>query len=154
MTDNVHSLLAAHRFSRNFPPDVLDRLTEVCSIKTFTSGEFIFRQDQDASFFFLILEGKVDIELFSTVGGPVVLQTLAGGDALGWSWLISPFHWSADARVVENTRVLSFDASNLRVFIERDHEFGYRLLSQLVPVLASRLESANLRLLNIYGAHS
>ncbi len=37
-----------------------------------------------------MLNGSVEIELFSAMGGPVVLEKIGNGSVLGWSWLISP----------------------------------------------------------------
>lgn len=150
----LQTVVSQHPFLRWLQESHL-KIIEECTIPAeFQAGQFLFRQNQEACFFYLILGGRVDVELFSAQGGPVVLQRLHGGDVLGWSWLVPPHHWRMDARAVENTSALALDAKKLRERMEQDHDLGYELTKRFLLVVTQRLESARLELLSLYGAHS
>ena len=102
----------------------------------------------------MILSGSVEIELFSAMGGPVVLEKIGSGSVLGWSWLISPYHWHFDARTVEPVTALRIDATRLRNSMEADPAFGYEVLKRFLQIIGDRLEGERMKLLDLYASHS
>ena len=81
----------------------------------------------------------------------MTMQTLGGGDVLGWSWLIPPYRWGFDARAVEMTRAIALDGKCLRGKCEEDHEMGYDLVKRVASSLGERLDATLLRLLDMYS---
>jgi CRP-like cAMP-binding protein len=152
--EDLGKILSEHPFFQGMNTGYLKRITECASLLHFHSGDFIFRQDEEANHLYVILEGKVDVELFSALGGPVVLQEIQKGGVLGWSWLMPPYRWRFDARTVEDVQTVALDAKCLRRRMEEDSGLGMDVLSRFVPVITQRLEFARLKLLNLYGAHS
>jgi len=94
-------LLAKHDFLHGIEARHIQFLAEIAEMVTFEPGDFVFRQGELADFFYLIQNGKIEVEAFSGAAGPVVIQTLNGGQLLGWSWLIAPYQWRSDARAIE-----------------------------------------------------
>ena len=60
--------------------------------------------------------------------------------------------WTFDGRAVEHVRAVRFDGGCLREKCAADPELGYALLQRIVRVMSSRLHSARVRLLDLYGA--
>jgi CRP-like cAMP-binding protein len=65
--------------------------------------------------------------------------------------LFPPHRWVFDVEVVEATRAIVIDAACLRSKCEADPAFGYRLLKRFSGVIATRLQSTRVRLLDLYG---
>lgn len=151
---NFRSALEQHPFLMEMPPAFLKKIADLASCREFEPGQFLFRQGQQANGFYLILQGQVDLELFSASGGPVVLQKMREGEVIGWSWFVPPFLWRFDARAVEPITVAFLDATQLRTDMQADHSLGYEILSRLVAVIAERLESARSELVELYAAHT
>ena len=78
----------------------------------------------------------------------MIIQTLAAGEALGWSWLFPPFEWHFGARAVEPAEVVAFEAAILRDRANEDHEFGYELAMRVGKVIFERLQATRLQLLD------
>jgi CRP/FNR family transcriptional regulator, cyclic AMP receptor protein len=114
------------------------------------SGEIFAREGDPAHAFYLIQEGHVALDLHMPDRGIVPIQSIAPGEAVGWSWLIPPHRWQFDCRAIDDVRGLSFDAQWLRHQCEQDHELGYFLLKKLLTVVAKRLAATRLQLLDIY----
>lgn len=146
--------LASHRFLQGMNSEFLGQLAECARTVEFESGQFILRQGEPAREFYLIRSGKVTIELFSSEGGPVVIQTLGEGDVLGWSWLIHPYQWRFDARALEAGEAIALDAEALKTAFVKFPPFGYEILQRFVCIIADRLEAERFKLVNLYGAHS
>ena len=75
-------------------------------------------------------------------------------DVVGWSWLVPPYRWLFDARATEETSAIAFDGACLRGKCEADPAIGYALLQRVVRVMSDRLQSARVRLLDLYGVRA
>jgi CRP-like cAMP-binding protein len=117
----------------------------------FEPGDRIMREGDPADAFYVIRHGTVALETRVPHRGPVVVQTLHAGELLGWSWLVPPFRTAFDARSVDATRAISFDAACLRAKFDADPALGYALLKLLSGVFVERLQDTRLRLLDLYG---
>jgi CRP-like cAMP-binding protein len=80
---NLKNELEHHPFLKDIPAVYLRKIEELASYQEFQRGEFLFRQGEHATTFYLLLEGQVDLELFSASGGPVVLQRIKQGEVIG-----------------------------------------------------------------------
>ena len=148
--DGIRLLLKEAAFFQDFDDAALELIVPHVTGRDFEAGRYILRDGESADSFHLLRHGTVAIELAVPPRGRLVLQTLADGDLLGWSWLVPPYRWSFDARAVSPVRCLSFDARQLRTLMERNHDLGYALLQRYVRVMAARVTAARLQMLDIY----
>jgi CRP-like cAMP-binding protein len=150
----IHSfekILAEHPFFKDLSGPHLDTVVGCVANVVFQPGEFIFREGQPADLFFLVREGKVAVEVFVPNKGPVTIETIEGGEMLGWSWLFPPYKARFDARALNVVRALSLDGACLRKKCETDPALGYQLLRRFTEVVVSRLEATRMQLLDLYG---
>lgn len=152
--ETLKGILAEQPLFKGLEDRYLDLLVGCASNVRFEEGEFIFRQGEDASHFYLIRRGRVSVEMFATGRGPITVQTLEEGEVLGWSWLIPPYRWMFDARATNLTSAIALDGKCLRTKSEEDHDLGYELLKRFSQVIEGRLNATRLQLLNVYEAHS
>jgi len=148
---NMKRMLEKYKFFEGLDDRCLELLAECATNVEFEEGAFILRQGEAADHFIVIRKGKVIVEIYSPGRGPITIQTLEKGDILGWSWLVPPYQWCYDARSVEKTRAISFDARCLRAKCDEDHGLGYDLFKRLVPVIDQRMQAARKQLVNLYG---
>jgi CRP/FNR family cyclic AMP-dependent transcriptional regulator len=140
-------IIGTHPFFEGLDPHQQRLLADCAMDKNFQAGELIFREGDPANRFYLILEGKVVLESYIQDRGRVEIQTIGGGDVLGWSWLLPPYYWQFDARALEPTKAIFFYATPLREEAERDHAFGYELYKRIAEVMLKRLQATRRRLL-------
>ena len=147
------ALLAEHPFFRGLDPQYLDLIAGCGANVRFQPGEYVFREGEPADTFYLLRHGKVALEVHLPERGPVTIQTLAGGEVLGWSWLFPPYRWVFDARAVELTRAVAMDGACLRRKAEEDLRLGYELMRRFAQIIVERLQATRLQLLDLYGPH-
>src|ERR1700731_2806085 len=114
--------ISTHAFLSGMSPEHLGFLAGCAANTAVSPDDYLFQEGQDARSFYLVREGRVALEIHVPGTGKVILETLGPGDALGWSWLLSPYRWHFDARAVEATRLYSLDGVCLRDKCERDHD--------------------------------
>jgi len=147
----LEGILAEHPFFNGWEPRYLQLAVGCASNVRFDAGEFVFQEGEEANTFYLIREGRVALEVVFPGRGAVTIETLEGGELLGWSWLIPPYRWRFDARAVKMTRAIALDGKCLRGKCEEDHELGYKLVKEVASSLGQRLDATRMRLLDMYG---
>lgn len=144
-------ILAAHPVFKDFDQDTVDLLAGCARNEHFRAGETIFSEGDDADKVFLIREGDVSVEIYAPQNEPMVVETLRGGDILGWSWMMPPYKHMSDARALNDVRALSLDATCMRTKCEQNPVLGYHMFQHFVPHLAVRFRALQMQLLDVYG---
>jgi CRP/FNR family transcriptional regulator, cyclic AMP receptor protein len=147
----MEELLAGHPFFAGLGTSAIQLIAGCASNVHFAAGGFIFGAGEPATRFYVIRHGRVALEVHSPTRGPVVIDTMDEGEVLGWSWLVSPHRYFGDARAVTSVSAIALDGTCLRGKCEADPALGYELLKRVTTVMYQRLESARVRLLDLYG---
>ncbi len=147
----IAQYLDEHPFFSGLDEDVLAQVAGCARNVHLPEGSFVLRAGEPADTFYAVRHGRVAIELRAPAGGPVVLDSAHDGDIVGWSWLIPPHRWKFDARTTEPTSLVAFDGACLRRKGEQDPALAYALLLRVAQVMDRRLQSARIRLLDLYG---
>jgi CRP/FNR family transcriptional regulator, cyclic AMP receptor protein len=144
-------LLGGHPFFAGLGADAMELIAGCASNVHFAEGQYIFRQGEVANLFYVIRRGRVTLEIHSPERGPLVIETVDEGEVLGWSWLVAPHTYFFDARAVVPVSATALDGACLRGKSETDPELGYQLLKRVTAEMYKRLQSARIRLLDLYG---
>ena len=152
--EKLEKTLGKHPFLKDLDPKLLKPIAGCASNISYEVGKTIYREEDDADQFLIILQGKVAVEIFVPGRGPLTIQTVGPGDVLGWSWLFPPYKRRFDARAVEATRGIALDGTCLREMAEQDHDLGYELIKRFSQVAVERLQAMSRQLLDIYGKHT
>ena len=78
---------------------------------SYPAGRTVITEGQPADRCWLIRRGQVRLDAFVPGRGDIVVQTLGGGDLLGWSWLVPPYRWHFGAHAVEPVLAVEFDSA-------------------------------------------
>ncbi|MDD5680737.1 MAG: cyclic nucleotide-binding domain-containing protein [Candidatus Omnitrophica bacterium] len=154
MIENLKPILEKHPFFKGLDREFLEFIVGCASNVRFKKGDTILREGQPADKFYLVREGKVDININTAQHNSITIQTINEGEILGWSWLIPPHRYRFDAKAAEDTRAIALDGKCLRNKCEENHELGYELLKRLAGVFTQRLEETRKQLINIYDVRT
>jgi CRP-like cAMP-binding protein len=151
--DPITEMLAAQPFFRGFSEPQLARLAGCATAETFAPGSYLAREGADADRFYLITHGRVAVEVFAPGRVPYTFQSLEAGELLGWAWFYPPYRWHSDARAVQLTRVIAFDALAVQMLCDSDPVLGYELVKRFAQSVFERLQAARLQLADVYSEH-
>lgn len=145
-------LIEGHRFFRGIEGRLSAMLVGCAAHEVFPTGTYLFREGVPAHTFYLVRDGLVAVEVAVPAHPPVIVDTVAEGDVLGWSWMVPPYRTAFAARAQRAVRAVAFDARCLRAAMEADAELGYAVTKRFLPVMAHRLTAARLQMLDLYGS--
>jgi CRP-like cAMP-binding protein len=154
MIESLKPIIQAQPFFAGFSEAMTDLLVGCAENVRYPKDAYLMHEGQPANDFFLIRAGKVEISIHGAQYGKLTVQTLESGEMVGWSWLVPPYRARFDAVSLEDTRALRFDGECLRGKCDQDPATGYELLKRVSSMLAQRLESSRIQLMDVYGRNS
>jgi CRP/FNR family transcriptional regulator, cyclic AMP receptor protein len=144
-------LVAGHPFLAGLPASTLGLIQGAATVRIFAIGEYLFREGEPAESFFLLDRGRVALETHAPGRPAHLLESVGPGGVVGWSWLVPPHRWFFDGRVLDDVSAVVVDGVLLRAALDEHPDAGYEVLQRVTHVLYERLQSARVRLLDLYG---
>jgi CRP/FNR family cyclic AMP-dependent transcriptional regulator len=149
---SISDYLSAHPFFADLDDSAIAQLAGCALNEHVKAGEYLFREGGSAEHFYVVIHGRISLEVFSPGSGPIIIDSVGEGEVLDWPWLIPPHRWLFDARASESTSVVAVDSACLRGKCEADPQLGYEFVQRVAKVMFHRLQATRLRLLDLYGS--
>lgn len=132
-------------------PDHFNKLVEISQIQKYEANQELFREGDQEECLYLVLEGRLAIEMYVPGRGRVRIYTADSMDLVGWSSVIPVVRLrTTGVQAVLPSRVICFNSEKLRQICDDDHSLGYVVMRRLANVFASRLLTTRLQLLDIF----
>jgi CRP-like cAMP-binding protein len=141
--------LQQHPFVAGLSPEYLARLEALGQRRQVAANVVLFAEGDEQQEFFLLITGRVALELVSH-GQTVRVDTLDAGTALGWSAVLLGRGKHFQARALEPATVLVFPGLELLSQCRADREFGFEIMYRLMGIVSRRLQAARLKVLDSY----
>lgn len=119
-----------------------------------SADDLLFDEDGSADVFYIVVEGRIGLELTSPGKEPIVIQTLGPGDLVGVSWLFPPHRWNWRARAIVDSELAAFDATMIRSEMDQNRDLALEVLGVVARELADRLHRTRVQLLDLYRGGS
>ena len=120
----------------------LKTVSDIMFERNFEIDELIFTEGQPGAALFLILDGKVAVEMCRE-NHTTILAILAKGAFLGEMALLNEAPRSANARSLERTYTLALYRNDLSRLIQRDPQTACQIYRALASIVGDRLRSTN-----------
>jgi len=143
--------VAGHPVFNGFDRAFIAAICSKAGEPTFGVEDMLAVEGTTAELLYVVLEGKVALEIGAADRPRLTVQTVGPGEVLGWSWLVPPHHWRFDARALKATRAIALDGNVLRHTLSTHPTWGFQFMVRFMPVLAERLENTRIQLLDIHG---
>src|SRR5205809_2832012 len=120
----------------------LKSVSDIMFERTYDADESIFEEGQPGAALFLILDGKVAVEIFRETS-TTRLAVLEKGAFFGEMALLDDTPRSATARALERTRTLALYRNDLNGLVQRDAKTACQIYRSLAGMIGDRLRSTN-----------
>jgi CRP/FNR family transcriptional regulator, cyclic AMP receptor protein len=140
-------ILRRYPYFASIGEDSLRQLAMITEEKrNIPAGTQLIAEGEQAKTLGIILSGEVNIQYLLGNGEMRTVDTLVGGDLLGFSAMIKPYKYTGFATATQQTDLALIDALKLRALCEQDPRLGYQLTLEVAGLLAHRLEGARVQL--------
>lgn len=133
----------------------LDCLSSISTITELNAGETLFNEGDREDYLYVLLEGQVVLEIEVPTRGQVPIYTAEVLDTIGWSSMTPIIRQrTASVRATKPSVLLGFNSKLLEQMCEEDHDLGYVIMRRLANVVANRLLTTRLCLLELIANNS
>jgi CRP/FNR family transcriptional regulator len=125
----------------------LQEVAAIASIRRVNRDEYVFREGQRSTGFFVVQQGAVSVHRVSASGKEQVLHVFRAGESFAEATLSMESGYPADARAVEPSQVLVIPRQAFLDLLQRRPEIALRLLvgmSLRLRTLVGQLEDMTL----------
>ena len=132
-----------------------DKLASISDLIELDAGKDLFHQGDKQDYLYVIIKGRVAIEIAVPGKGRTRISTAEATEMLGWS-SVTPVvrQRTASAVTVLPCTLVRLDAKELQNLCDQNHSFGYVVMRRIANVAASRLLVTRLQLLDIFSHYS
>ena len=150
--EDIQSALQKVPWFNSLTPEHLRKTVELTHLRHVKRGDVFFHEGDKQDYVYIVLDGRVSLDIFVPHHGKVHFYTAEQYDVFGWSSVTPGIRQrTAGAVAVLDSTVACIDAEGLRQFAENDHDFGYLLMRRLANVVASRLMVTRLQLIDMFA---
>lgn len=134
---------------RNLPEELLEKVAKLGEEASFSHGDVIFREGDDADKLHFLLDGEVDlkVKLTSRPEHITVSAVRQQFESFGWSGIVSPFHYTASAFCEGDCKVLMLPGEGFMQLLNENPEAGFIVMQRITEIIASRLRNSRQALL-------
>ena len=141
--DFIEGILRLSDVFNGLSNDQLKRLVPFCREEVYDAGTVLFSEGEPCDTLYIVASGSLALAMKLQIGrneGSVTIGVVSRGGAVGHSGLKSPYRHTMTGRTLEKTEVIALDNRILRRWCEENPESGFRVMTNVAKVIASRLE--------------
>lgn len=150
----LEPVIAGLALFQGMKPEHIALIAGCASNVRYEAGQFAGLAGDPADCFWIIRQGRMALEMHAPDRGTITIDTTGEGEIAGFSWLLPPYRLRFDVHALTATRALLIDGRCLRAKFEQDHELAAAMLGRFSTLMAERLESLSLQLMDVYGDHA
>ncbi len=131
--------------------DQIRKIGEISSEKTCERDTFVQWEGQEATAMYIVVEGRVAIEIDLPKKRKVMIYVVQRGDMFGWSAVVPPHIITAGSHCMEKTRLIEIPHEPLLKIIAEDAPLKASIMEMISRVIALRLKDTRLQLSYLLG---
>ena len=134
---------------KDLPEALLNKLATHCKEETFSKGDVVFREGENADSLHFLLEGNIvlKVRLTSRPESITVSAVKQQYESFGWSGIVPPYHYTASAVCEEDCKVLTLPGDKFMEQLQSNPEAGFVVMQRLTELISSRLRTSRQGLL-------
>ena len=131
---------------------MLENLLKITDKIEYKSGDYIFREGDDARRVYAVIDGKVGLEIEKSSSTRILIDNITQGMLLGFSALVDTEEkkYTTSARVIKDTKLFVWKAEDLEALFFQNYEMGFLFMKRIAKIVKTRLQIRNVQFLDIY----
>jgi CRP-like cAMP-binding protein len=141
---------------RGLSDEQLELIAPLCRQVHCLSGKVFFKEGDEATELFVVLEGQVDLEVDLYIGDhvrpkTVVVEKVIEEDTFGWSALVEPRRMTTTARCRRDVDVVAINGADLKALLAVHLDIGVIVMENVAQIVRDRLVHTRQRLISEHG---
>ena len=137
----------------NLTQPMLENMRALAQLNIFGERHVIFEEGQEADYFYMLLKGKVILEVEASEVIMISLEAIKPGYSFGWSALLPGSKCNTYAICVEPCEVIAVPGDRFLELLDEEHTIGYKFMKRVASILKRRVERRTGQFVQIMSKH-
>jgi len=137
----------------NLTQPMLENMRALTQLHLFGEQHVIFEEGQEADYFYMLLKGKMILEVKASEAIMISLDAVKPGYSFGWSALLPGSRYNSYAICVEPCEILAVPGDGFLELLDKEHTIGYKFMKRVSSILKGRVERRTGQLLKVMSKH-
>ncbi len=147
---SVASILKGHELFKNLSLEGVEKISRCSERKRYAKDEMVFEHGQKAEFLFLLMDGKVLLQLPAKPDEyRIVISKIEKGEFFGLSPVLGSTKYTLEAKCGKNAEILAINATCLTDVLQAECTAGFAIMSEVAQTYFNRYVELLDRLQNI-----
>lgn len=151
MMGKVESLKRFDVFAE-LPDKALEEIARLTKQEKHPEGTILFKEGSKADKLYLLLEGKISLEIVIQLGSTGTPRraalNIAGPDnAVGWSSMVPPYSYTSTGVCIEDVNLLVLPGEEIRSYMMEHPDIGYTICQHTASLIRGRMTNATAMLM-------
>ena len=129
------------------PEKALQEIARLAKQEEHPEGTLLFKEGTTADKLYLLLEGKISLEMLVQLGSTgtprrAPLNVAGPGNAVGWSSLVPPYTYTSSGVCIEDVKLLALTGEDMRAYMIDHSEIGYTIYEHTASIIRRRMTNA------------
>ena len=146
-------ILKGHDVFASLTVDEMHDLSAFSSVKEFRELEVIFESNQEASHFYILMDGVVYLQLSGNLPEfSIPISKVEKGELFGISPLLQSPRYTLTAQCYKDARVLAVEAKPFRELLRQNRLAGVDIITRIANIYFTRYLDLIKRFQNVVGS--
>jgi len=134
---------------KGLPESLLKEIAALSAEVSVKKGGVIFQEGEKADKLHFLINGSVAlrVNLTSRVESVTVSFVSSPYQSFGWSGIVAPNHYTANAESEEDSTLMVISAAPFMKLLEQNPESGFTVMQRITEIIADRLRNSRQALL-------
>lgn len=145
---DIKKVIKENELFKGLPGNAIDEIAPMFDKVYFKHGETIISKGDKEGELFLVMDGKVNLEIdMSEESDPVLLTQISKNEVFGELCLLNNYWRAANAVAMDDSVLLKINRDVLLSFFASYPNTGYIVMRNLAEILSTRLVATNIQLM-------
>ena len=126
----------------DLPTPKLRKVLSICSKIALDEGQLLCKKGDQSNAMYILLTGKLAVK----VGQATPVATIEPVNSIGEMGVFTGEPRSATVQAVQKSALLLLRCHDMNMLIKKDPEFGVKVMSKVIRILAERINADNIRM--------
>ncbi len=137
---------------KGLAPDEAEAFVQRCEKKVYPDKTVLFEEMKEATTLYLLLDGEVELKFqMPAQKGEATLAIRKPGDAIGWSALVPPYHYTLSGVCKGEVTLLQIDRGVMQTVFSNNYHLGYIFMRNIAALSGDRLLRVQDKLAKVLG---
>ncbi len=138
---------------RDAPDEVLEEIAKFCQLKLYSPKDVLFREGEMVREIYMLLHGKVLIEVAVSPTVSLALDAMKAGYIFGVTSLLPEVPAPGTGICVDVCEIMVIEAQKMKEILESFKEFAYIFMTRVANIFRLHLEARTKQFLKIIQYH-